>query len=207
MMTTGGGRMSTVGRGCWVVLAGGMGTGARPGNVLMRAVSFFGPAWLVDGGRGSAIRGTGTAVCGSEPGGFGKGCKRGETTADLGERTGGRRGEIVTGTAAESEAGDGVILGGTRRTGAAGVREGRTILTASSLTALADGGVLSGRDGRAIRTDSLFGSVMGGTYLPENGTENCALSLAKLVAQAPHAPIRKRTRPVPTPADRSRDCR
>jgi hypothetical protein len=131
---------------------GGMGAeaadGPAPGKLLMRAVSFFGPPWLAGGGRGSE-------------GGFGKGCKRGETAADWGDTTGGRRGEIGTGSAAESEAGNGVILGGTRRTGATG-REGRTILTVSSLTALAEGGVLSGRGGRAIRTDSLFGSVMGG---------------------------------------------
>ena len=86
----------------------------------------------------------------------------------------------MAGSAAESEAGNGAILGGTRRTGAAGVREGRTILTVSCLTALGDGGVLSGRDGRAIRTDSFSDSVMGGLHFPKNGTENCALSLAKL---------------------------
>src|SRR5688572_4310293 len=55
-----------------------------------------------------------------------------------------------------------VIFGGARRTGATGVPVGRTIRTNGGSAPFSEGDALSGRGGRAMRTGSLFGSVMGG---------------------------------------------
>src|SRR5687768_7563561 len=74
--------------------------------------------------------------------------------------------------------GNGVIFGGTRRIGAAGVRAGRTLLTTGCSPPFPEGDVLSGRGGTAIRTGSFFGSVMGGLTARKNGIKGRALSLA-----------------------------
>jgi hypothetical protein len=121
------------------------------GRAPIRAVSFFALDLVKSAGRGSGAL--------SAPGGFGKGCRRGEAVTAEGGTTAGETGR---GIVSELEATNAVIFGGTRRTGATGVREGRTILTVSCLAALPEGEALSGRGGSAMRTGSFFGSVMGG---------------------------------------------
>jgi hypothetical protein len=64
--------------------------------MLMRAVSFFGPAWIEPAGLLSEAAGTDPMVAldparTSEPGGFGKGRKRGETVVKAGGGTGAQR--------------------------------------------------------------------------------------------------------------------
>jgi len=75
----------------------------------------------------------------STPGGFGNGCNSGDEEGEASGETGARRGKTLGPSAVNSEERSGVIFGGNRRSDMAGGREGRT-----------------------IRTVSVFGSAMGG---------------------------------------------
>jgi|GEM_PF-5917068 len=102
-------------------LAPGLGLG----RMLIRAVSFFGPGeieeaefpWNVVSARAGAAAGSG------------------EVVGERGGVTGGRRREIVGFSAGESDDSTAVILGGKRRTGTTGIRDGRTTLAGSRLAA------------------------------------------------------------------------
>jgi hypothetical protein len=150
------------------MLIAGPATGVGRGKTLMRAVSFLGPRWLEGvadplssraGGTGR-IEAAGSALV-STPGGFGKGCKRGEEAGETGGVTGGRRGKMVGPALVGSDAGSGAILGGSRRIGVTGVREGNTIRAVSRFAMLGAAAACSGRGGSAMRTVSFFGSAMG----------------------------------------------
>jgi hypothetical protein len=157
-----------INRGCvLVMLIAGAALGVGRGKTLMRAVSFFGPrciegaavtfsSWAGGTGR---IAGFGLAFV-SMPGGLGNGCKRGEEAGETGGVTGGRRGKTVGVSVIDSEEGSGVILGGNRRIGVMGVREGKTILAVSRFAMLGADAACSGRGGSAMRTVSFFGSAM-----------------------------------------------
>jgi len=177
----------------------------------MRRVSCFGPDSVDPPGPESGNP--------SAPGGFGKGCSTGD--AETGDDVG-IPGEARQGFVAGSAGIDGMIFGGTRRTGAQGTRDGRRILPVSGWAVLAEGGALSGRGGSAIRTGSLFGSVMGGPSVRDSDTNNGALSFliwngSDLLVGAAHYAVRNRgahaTRtpqrgvPTVTPAGRNRGCR
>ena len=152
--------------GCvFVMLTAGLATGAGRGKTLMRAVSFFGPRFT-DGAvvtLSSRAGGTGRiAAPGSVsiPGGFGNGCNIGDEAGEAGGVTGGRRGKTLGASAADSAEGSGVIVGGNRRIGVTGVREGRTIRAVSRFATLGAEEACSGRGGSAMRTVSFFGSAM-----------------------------------------------
>ena len=165
--------------GCvFVMLITGAGAGAGRGKTLIRAVSFFGPR-LTDGAiELPAAGGTGRAASPSIPGGFGNGWSSGELLGVV--VTGGRRGKTVDVSAAASAAGIGVIVGVNRRIGVTGVRVGRTIRAVSRFSPLGAEPACSGPAGSEIRTDSFFGSSMGGVCAQENGTNAPQLSLVKL---------------------------
>ena len=149
-----------------VMLIAGAAVGVGRGKTLMRAVSFFGPRFTEDaapfssrtGGTGR-IAAPGSAFV-SAPGGFGKGCKSAEEAGDTGGVTGGRRGKMVGASAVGSDGGKGVIVGGNRRMGATGVRDGRTMRAVSRFAMLGAEAACSGRGGSAMRTVSFFGSAM-----------------------------------------------
>jgi hypothetical protein len=134
------------------MLIAGAAVGVGRGKTLIRAVSFFGPRYVV-----GAAAGETEALGFSTPGGFGSGVSSGE--ALVGVIVGGRRGKIVGVSADVSAAGIGVIFGG-RRTGVIGVRVGRTMRAVSRFSALGTEPACSGRGGSAIRTVSFFGSAM-----------------------------------------------
>ena len=160
----------------------GVATGVGRGKALMRAVSFFGPR-LTDGAPNtlsSRVGGTGrTAAAGSVsiPGGFGNGCNSGEAAGV----SGGRRGKTLGASAVDSEEGSGVIVGGNRRIVVTGVREGRTIRAVSRFAMLGAEAACSGRGGSAMRTVSFFGSAMAISVRLQNRTNQCPLSLVKLI--------------------------
>jgi hypothetical protein len=60
----------------------------------------------------------------------------------------------------DPEEGSGMIVGGNRRIGVTGVRDGRTIRAASRLATLGSEAACPGCRGGAIRTVSFFGSAM-----------------------------------------------
>jgi hypothetical protein len=91
---------------------------------------------------------------------LGNGCKRGEEAVETGGVIGGRRGKTVGAPVVDSEEGSGVILGGNRRIGVTGVREGKTIRAVSRFAMLGAEAACSGRGGSAMRTVSFFGSAM-----------------------------------------------
>jgi hypothetical protein len=77
----------------------------------------------------------------STPAGFGKGWNSGDDEGEASGVTGGRRGKTLGAAAVDSEENGGVIFGGNRRIGMAGGREGRTIRTVSVFgSAMGDGG-------------------------------------------------------------------
>ena len=135
----------------FVMLIAGAGVAAGFGRMLMRAVSFFGPRWII----GGSVAGTG-AFSTSPPGGFGRGWRSGDGSD--GVIVGGRR-KIVGASAAGSAVGNGVIVGG-RRIGVTGVRVGKTMRVVSALGIPGAVPAGSGRGGSAIRTVSFFGSAM-----------------------------------------------
>jgi hypothetical protein len=96
----------------------------------------------------------------STPGGLGNGCKSGEEAGETGGVTGGRRGKTFGTPVIDSEEGSGAILGGNRRIGVTGVREGKTIRAVSCFATLGIEPACSGRGGSAMRTVSFFGSAM-----------------------------------------------
>src|SRR5476649_1997506 len=91
------------------------------------------------------------------PGGFGQGRNSGE-----GGATGGRRDEMTGASLAESGARvGGAIVGGTRRGGMTGAREGRAIRAVSRFSPpFWPPSFGAARGGRAMRTVSFFGSAM-----------------------------------------------
>jgi hypothetical protein len=97
----------------------------------------------------------------SAPGGFGRGCKSGEETGETGGVIGGRRGGTTGASVVDSEEGSGVIVGGSRRMGVTGVRDGSTIRAVSRFSMPGAEAACSGRGGSAMRTVSFFGSAMG----------------------------------------------
>ena len=156
-----------INNGCvLVMLIAGAVVGVGRGKTLMRAVSFFGPRFTEaaialsarTGGTGRIVA-PGSALV-SAPGGFGKGCKRGEEAGEAGGVTGGRRGRMVGVSVVDSEEGSGVIVGGNRRIGVTGVRDGRTMRAVSRFTMFGAEAACSGRGGSAMRTVSFFGSAM-----------------------------------------------
>jgi hypothetical protein len=99
------------------------------------------------------------------PAGFGRGCKRGEEVEIDGGERGGRRNEITGGSGVEAAAeGEEVNVGGLRRTGAGGVREGRTIRVVSRFGAFCEADAWSAFGGSAIRTVSFLGSAISSAY-------------------------------------------
>ncbi|MEY2557939.1 MAG: hypothetical protein QOE34_1364 [Verrucomicrobiota bacterium] len=86
---------------------------------------------------------------------------------------GGRRSEMMGDSAAGPLAvGGGVIVGGERRGGTTGVREGKTILAVSRLAPPFCGSCsVSGLGGSAIRTVSFFGSAMATRVAPRKFAE------------------------------------
>jgi hypothetical protein len=164
---TGADPVGWISSGCvLVMLIAGLATGVGRGKTLMRAVSCFGPRFT-DGAAvmlSSRAGGTGRiAEPGSVsiPGGFGNGCNSGDEAGESGGVKGGRRGKMLGASAAGSAEGSGVIVGGNRRIGATGVREGRTIRAVSRFAILGAEATCSGRGGSAMRTVSFFGSAMG----------------------------------------------
>jgi hypothetical protein len=104
------------------------------------------------------------------PAGFGRGWRIGEV-ATFGGNTGGRCDEM-TGLLVLTGDG-GVIVGGDRRGGTAGVRDGRGIRAISCLApSFWRPGVVSGLWGSALRTVSFFGSAMTGHVAPRKIAEN-----------------------------------
>lgn len=150
-----------------VMLTAGAAAGAGRGRMLIRAVSFFGPRWgaappLLSSRMGAAGRNAEAgSTLGSIPGGFGSGCRSGDT--DAGGVAGGRRGKMrgasVDGPGS-CEEGSGVILGGNRRIGVTGVRDGSTMRAVSRFAAPGGEPACSGRGGSAMRTVSFFGSAI-----------------------------------------------
>jgi hypothetical protein len=114
----------------------------------------------------------------SAPGGFGKGCRSGDEAGGVGGVTGGRRGKTFGASVAVSEAGSGVVVGGGRRIGVMGVREGRTMRAVSRFSMLGAEPACDGRGGSAMRTVSFFGSAMSDSVQLQNRTNQCGLSLA-----------------------------
>src|SRR3954469_52085 len=148
------------------MLIAGAAAGVGRGKTLIRAVSFFGPRCIKGaampfssrtGGTGR-IAGFGSAFV-SIPGGLGRGCKRGEDAGETGGVISGR-GNTFGVSVADSGAGNDVILGGNRRIGVTGVRDGKTIRAVSRLAILGAEPACSGRGGSAMRTVSFFGSAM-----------------------------------------------
>ena len=172
--------------GCvFVMLIAGAAVDAGRGRTLIRAVSFFGPRFTegADMPFSSRAGGTGrTAAPGpafdSAPGGFGNGCRSGE---EAGGVTGGRRGKTFGASVADSEAGSEVVVGGGRRIGVMGVREGRTMRAVSRFSMLGAEPACAGRGGSAMRTVSFFGSAMSDSVQLQNRTNRCGLSLANLI--------------------------
>jgi hypothetical protein len=173
--------------GCVLVMfTAGAVVGVGRGRTLIRAVSFFGPrftdgALLLSSRMGTGRTAAPGSLLGSEPGGFGNGCKSGEVEA--GGVTGGRLGKmrgasIVAGSVSGVE-GSALILGGKRRIGVTGVREGKTI-RAVSLATLGAEPACSGRGGSAMRTVSFFGSAMTISERFQNRTNLAGLSLVNL---------------------------
>jgi hypothetical protein len=93
------------------------------------------------------------------PGGFGN-CNSGDEAGETGGVKGGRGGKTLGASAAGSAEGSGVIVGGNRRIGATGVREGRTIRAVSRFAIVAAVAACSGLGGSAMRTVSFFGSAI-----------------------------------------------
>jgi hypothetical protein len=148
------------------MLIAGAAVGVGRGKTLMRAVSFFGPRFTENavpfssraGGTGRIVA-LGSALA-SMPGGFGNGCKSGDEADAAGVTMGGRRGKMVGASVVDSVEGSGVILGGNRRMGVTGVRDGRTMRAVSRFAMLGAEVACSGRGGSAMRTVSFFGSAM-----------------------------------------------
>jgi hypothetical protein len=160
--TTGVGRMIS---GCvFVMFTAGLGTATGFGRTAMRAVSFFGPGEIPAKfpGAGALTRGAGSGATG-----FGSGWRTGEVET-CGACTGGRRNEVIGDSAAGSApvAGEGFIVGGNRRGGTTGVREGRTILAVSFAPPFCGSCLASGLGGSAMRTVSFFGSAMANQVAP-----------------------------------------
>src|ERR1700704_3683978 len=115
------------------MLIAGAAAGVGRGKTLIRAVSFFGPRCIEGRAATFSSRAGGTgrtaefgSAPGSIPGGLGNGCRRGEDAGKTDGVTGGRRGKMSGASVLDSEEGSGVILGGNRRIGVTGVREGKT---------------------------------------------------------------------------------
>ena len=167
-----------------VMLIAGAAVGVGRGKTLIRAVSFFGPRCIDGAAVTFSSRAGGTGRMGgfgaafvSMPGGFGNGWRRGEEAGETMGVTGGRRGKTFGGSAVDSEEGSGVILGGNRRIGVAGVREGRTIRAVSRFAMLGTEAACSGRGGSAMRTVSFFGSAMAISVRLQSRTNGYPLSL------------------------------
>jgi hypothetical protein len=150
-----------------VMLIAGAAAGVGRGKTLMRAVSFFGPRCIEGAAATFSSRAGGTgrlAELGSAfvsiPGGLGNGCKSGEDAGETGGVNGGRRGKTFGASVLDSAEGSGVILGGNRRIGVTGVREGKTIRAVSRFATLGIEAACSGRGGSAMRTVSFLGSAM-----------------------------------------------
>src|SRR5438045_3728415 len=162
------------------MLMAGAAVGVGRGKTLMRAVSFFGPRFTEDaialssrtGGTGR-ITAPGSAFA-SVPGGLGNGCRSGD---EAGATTGGRRGKMVGASGVCSEEGNGVIVGGNRRIGVTGVRDGSTMRAVSRFATLGAEAACSGRGGSAMRTVSFFGSAMTISVRLQNRTNGRLLSL------------------------------
>jgi hypothetical protein len=170
--TIGAGRMMS---GCvFVMFTAGLGAPAGFGRIAIRAVSFFGPGWIEAPLKFSEEAGSVAFGRASEAADFGSGCNKGDVL-EAGGCIGGRRNGI-TGDSAEGAMPIGVvvglIVGGSRRGGTAGVREGRTILAVSRVAPLFCGlCVVSGLGGSAMRIVSFFGSAMTGHVAPRKIAE------------------------------------
>jgi hypothetical protein len=141
------------------MLIAGAGAAAGRGKILIRAVSFFGLACAA--GAELLVATLFGWVVVSVPGGFGNGCRSGETLGEVAGEMGGRRGKIVGASVVEAAEGNGAIFGGRRRTGATGgVREGKTMRAVSRLAVSGADPGWAGRGGSAIRTVSFFGSAI-----------------------------------------------
>ncbi len=82
-----------------------------------------------------------TAALVSTPAGFGNGWNSGDGEGKASCETGGRRGTRLGASTIDSQESDVVIFGGNRRIGMTGGREGRTIRTVSVFgSAMGDGG-------------------------------------------------------------------
>ena len=191
VITTGAAGMLPAGwikSGCvLVMLIAGAVAGVGRGKTLMRAVSFFGPRCIEGAAVTFSSRAGGTgrmAAFGWMPGGFGNGWRRGEEAGETMGVTGGRRGKTFGGSAVDSEKGSGVILGGNRRIGVAGVREGRTIRAVSRFATLGTEPACSGRGGSAMRTVSFFGSAMRATMKIAQSRGRCHFLIWILAATA-----------------------
>jgi len=140
--------------GCVLVMfTAGAVVGTGFGTIRIRAVSCFGRCcgeiadepWreLPFPRSASGFTGNGIGACpegAGAPGGFGSGCKSGEEMLAEGGAIAGRRNEITGGSGVVSPLEEGaVIFGGSRRTGAGGVRDGRTIRAVSRFVMLAAG--------------------------------------------------------------------
>ena len=149
-------------------------------RMVMRAVSFFGPGWTETPAKFSDAAGASAGESkfavvpasdktGVAPAGFGRGCRTGEA-ATFGGNTGGRCDEMM-GTVLTGDGG--VIVGGDRRGGMAGVRDGRGIRAVSCFApSFWRPGVVSGLWGSAMRTVSFFGSAMTDHVAPRKIAEN-----------------------------------
>jgi hypothetical protein len=152
--------------------------------MLMRAVSFFGPRFT-DGPAEVSSR-TGRTEWPESPsvampGGFGKGWSIG----DVPGVTRGCRREITDGASGAGPAeGNGVIVGGNRRIGVTGVREGRTIRAVSRFGSFDEEPAASSRGGSAIRTVSFFGSAMSEQCAHQKIAQRYCLCHLQNVAQA-----------------------
>ena len=150
-------------------------------RIVMRAVSFFGPGWtetpgkFLDAAGASAGESKFAVVPASDktglaPAGLGRGFRTGEA-ATFGGNTGGRCDEMMGVPVLMGV--DGVIVGGDRRDGMAGVRDGRRIGAVSCLaSSFWKPGVVAGLWGSAMRTVSFFGSAMTDHVAPRKIAEN-----------------------------------
>jgi hypothetical protein len=132
----------------------------------------------------------------STPGGFGSGWSIGELPDEI---TGGRRGRTTGGSGFAPDDGNGVIFGGNRRIGVAGVREGRTMRAVSRFASLA-WAAFSGRGGSAMRTVSFFGSAMS-EQRAQRKSHKRAAAVTRFYSRIGKSPGKIR------PAGRSRGCR
>jgi hypothetical protein len=162
------------------MLTAGESAGDGFDKMVMRAVSFFGPGWTETPAKFSDAAGASAGESrlavvpasdktGVAPAGFGSGFGIGEA-ATLGGNTGGRCDEKMGGPVLTGNGG--VIVGGDRRGGMAGVLDGRRIRAVSGLAPLWSAGVGSDRCGSSLRTGSFCGSAIAGRVAPRKIAEN-----------------------------------